>query len=192
MNSKVRIRYKDLELELEGREEFVMAEAEKLLNRTGVTAGEPVAALNKPRNNEGAALMPALERPSLTQSSSPLEAREALWKKVTEPHLKYRGLWNLRYAARRDKEGVAQAALALLTAHRELERKPAMTALELMRTLKASGFNPSRLDTHLKILISRGFILASGSRRARRYEVTNQGLNEALRLAYELYPNLVA
>lgn len=176
--SKIKIRWNGYELELEGTEQFVTSESERLLGKL----------IAPSRSNS------PTEKPSPTTDDSKLPIHDLfdVWRKIAQPHVRLRGLWGLRYAVKNANNGGPwEAALLVLAIHHQLEKRTTLTALELMRALKASGYNPSRLDIHLKLPVAKGWMIPSGSRRARRYEITNPGINEAMRLAYELYPQLV-
>jgi len=195
--SKIRIREGSSEIELEGSEKFVSQEAQKWLERVSTLkprssqAGEGgLGEINSRTNGNSGPSIHEIPPNHAPQDPDLMPIRELLWKRLLEPHLKFSGLWSLRYApkARAGENHVAEAALMLLAAHRDLERRSFLTALELMRALKASGVNPSRLDIPLKTAVSKGLINPSGTRRARRYEITSQGLREAARNAAEAFP----
>lgn len=83
---------------------------------------------------------------------------------------------------RTDKE----ACLVLLAGAAALLNAPKPTAAQLARWLRASGYPIGRVDRVLAAAVERGEILASGSRRARRYELTGPGRGKAYLLADEL------
>ncbi|MBI4669293.1 MAG: hypothetical protein HY747_08945 [Elusimicrobia bacterium] len=207
--SRIRIKFDRLEFEAEGSETFVENQGSKILERLeNVNLEQKDNPRSSLRGAFGDEAISFKETPvheiATPPHSFPVEnnggsrndnttegASQAIWQKVLEPHLKFNKLWSLHYSVNKTKEAVAQAAIILLAAHRDLERKDSLTALELMRTLKSSGYNPGRLDVHLRAFAERGWILPSGSRRARRYEITNPGYSEALKLTHELYPQLL-
>ncbi|PCI34840.1 MAG: hypothetical protein COB53_11595 [Elusimicrobia bacterium] len=75
-----------------------------------------------------------------------------------------------------------EAALILLAAARTLLRERKPTAAQIARWLRASGYPIGRVDRTIQASIDQGEILASGSRRARRYELSGPGLAKAFRL----------
>lgn len=79
-----------------------------------------------------------------------------------------------------------EACLVLLAGAQKLLNASKPTAAQLARWLRASGYPIGRVDRALAQAIERGEILASGSRRARRYELTGPGRAKAFLLADEL------
>ncbi|MFH2202346.1 MAG: hypothetical protein ABIJ96_04485 [Elusimicrobiota bacterium] len=82
--------------------------------------------------------------------------------------------------------GDKEACLVLIAASRALLRTPKPTAAQLAKWLRASGYPIQRVDRAIQASVSRGDILASGSRRARRYELSGPGLAKAFNLALQL------
>lgn len=82
----------------------------------------------------------------------------------------------------RGERGERDATLILLAAARSLLRERKPTAAQIARWLRASGYPVSRVDRAIQGAIDQGEILASGSRRARRYELSGPGLAKAFRL----------
>jgi hypothetical protein len=78
------------------------------------------------------------------------------------------------------------ACLVLLAAAQKLINQPRPTAAQLARWLRASGDPVQRMDRALAEALGRGEMLASGSRRARRYQLTGPGLLKASLLAEQL------
>lgn len=56
-------------------------------------------------------------------------------------------------------------------------------ATQLAKSLRASGYAVARMDRLLADALAQGHVLASGSRRARRYELTSSGKIKAILLA---------
>jgi len=75
-----------------------------------------------------------------------------------------------------------EACLILLAAARTLLRERRPTAAQIAKWLRASGYPIGRVDRTIQSSIDQGEILASGSRRARRYELSGPGLAKAFRL----------
>lgn len=145
------------EFEAEGSAEFVAAERRHFL------------AERAPRASEGPA-------------GSPETAQEPAWERITEakgPVIQLR--------AKLPGEGSEhEACLILLAAARGLLRQAKPTAGQLARWLRASGYPVGRVDRAIADAIAQGEILASGTRRARRYELSGPGLAKGWRLAAKL------
>ncbi len=78
------------------------------------------------------------------------------------------------------------ACIVLIAASRSLLRTPKPTAAQIARWLRMSGYPISRVDRAISAAITKGEILASGARRARRYELSGPGLAKAFSLAHQL------
>lgn len=79
-----------------------------------------------------------------------------------------------------------EACLVLLAASHRLLGAPKPTATQLAKWLRASGYPVRRMDRALQAAVDGGQLLSSGSRRARRYELTAAGRLKALLLAERL------
>ena len=79
-----------------------------------------------------------------------------------------------------------EACLILLAAARGILRLSKPTSAQLARWLRASGYPIGRVDRVIADAVSQGEILASGTRRARRYELSGPGLAKGWRLAQKL------
>lgn len=84
-----------------------------------------------------------------------------------------------------DKLG-KDACLVLLLGSERLLSLPKPTATLVAKWLRASGYPIGRMDRTLQDAIAQGELLSSGSRRARRYELTASGKIKALLLAEQL------
>ncbi|MBI5595208.1 MAG: hypothetical protein HY928_03865 [Elusimicrobia bacterium] len=78
------------------------------------------------------------------------------------------------------------ACLILLAAARSLLRQSKPTASQIARWLRASGYPITRVDRTINLAVTQGEILASGTRRARCYELSGPGLAKGWRLAQRL------
>lgn len=78
------------------------------------------------------------------------------------------------------------ACLVLLIASQKLLHQPKPTAAQLAKWLRVSGYPVQRMDRALQTAITQGELLSSGSRRARRYELTGPGRIKAFLLAHQL------
>lgn len=146
------------ELEAEGTPEFIASERREF------------AALQAPRALSGA------------PESGP-GAIEPAWDELIEL-----GGPNIQLRAKLGGGGTERdACLVLIAASRSLLRTPKPTAAQLARWLRASGYPVGRVDRAIQPALAKGDILASGSRRARRYELSGPGLAKAFRLAQQLH-----
>jgi hypothetical protein len=146
------------ELEAEGSPEFV--------------AGERREFLSLQRPPQGAASGPG----SLPEAVAPA------WDTLVENRS---GNLQLRAKLHGDKTE-KDACLVLLAAADVLLRTAKPTAAQLARWLRVSGYPVSRVDRALREAVEHGEILASGSRRARRYELSGPGRVKAILLAHQL------
>ena len=80
-------------------------------------------------------------------------------------------------------KGRKDACLVLVAAAEKLLNLPKPTAAQLAKWLRASGYPILRVDRALQDGVQKGEILSSGSRRARRYELTAPGRLKACLLA---------
>lgn len=147
------------ELEAEGDAEFVRREREDFLIRQTPLSGSetgPGAAGREPRVD---------------------------WNAVVEA--KSGGL-TLRGKILGTDKGGKDACLVLLMASERLLSQPKPTAAMLGKWLRTSGYPVGRMDRTLQDAISQGELLSSGSRRARRYELTASGKIKALLLSEQM------
>ncbi len=108
---------------------------------------------------------------------------EPAWDGITETRS-----GGLQLRAKLGGDGTEQdACLVLIAAARSVLRTPKPTAAQLARWLRASGYPVARVDRAIQQVIDRGEVLASGSRRARRYELSSPGLAKAFRLGHQLH-----
>ena len=151
------------EFEAEGTAEFVQSERQQFQ-----------ASINPPPTNNIRA-----------QSKSPEENPYALnihWETIIEQ--KDGGI-HLRAKLSGDRSH-KDACMVLLSASQSLLRQPRPTATQLAKWLRISGYPVQRMDRTLQEGIAQREILSSGSRRARRYELTGPGKIKALLLAQQL------
>jgi len=112
----------------------------------------------------------------------PLAEPQIAWETITER--KGRTI-QLRAKLPSDKSQ-KDACLVLLAASHKLLNQPKPTAAQLAKWLRISGYPIQRMDRALQDAVSQGEILASGSRRARCYELTAPGRLKAFLLAEQL------
>ena len=149
------------ELEAEGGEEFVRKERQEFLDRLGASTA-PEEALDKPQR---AAAIPNIAWEAITEfKGRHIQLRSKLPREKTEK----------------------DACLVLLAAARKMLHQPKPTATQLAKWLRISGYPVQRMDRALQDAVEQGEILSSGSRRARRYELTAPGSLKAHLLAEQL------
>lgn len=155
---RLRLRLPDgAEFEAEGSAEFVSAERLEFLGGRGARAA-------------GAGAPDAAGAP------------EPAWERIIEakgPVLQLRTKLPGEGAER-------EACLILLAASRGILRLSKPTSAQLARWLRASGYPIGRVDRVIADAVSQGEVLASGTRRARRYELSGPGLAKGWRLAHKL------
>jgi hypothetical protein len=108
------------------------------------------------------------------------------------PHIAWEGITELKGRALQLRcrlpagKTEREACLVLLAASQRLLSQPKPTAAQLAKWLRRSGYPVSRMDRALQDAVTQGEILSSGSRRARRYELTAPGRLKGLLLAEQL------
>jgi hypothetical protein len=148
------------ELEAEGTAEFVLRERQDFLLQM---------------RGEGGA-----EHPS--EALLPSHIPNIAWDAIVELHGHN---IQLRTKLRGDKSE-KDACLVLLAASQKLLSQPKPTSAQLAKWMRASGYPIQRMDRALQDGVEQGEILSSGSRRARRYELTAPGRLKAHILANQL------
>ncbi|MCX5789791.1 MAG: hypothetical protein NTX64_15000 [Elusimicrobia bacterium] len=162
MNERFRLRLKlpsGAEMEAEGAPEFVEAERRAFIQQAA-----------RPSETENFAAGPGQGQPA----GPP-------WAEITETRS-----GGIQLRAKPPGRTERDACLLLLAAAHRLLNTPKPTAAQLARWLRASGYPVGRVDRVLAQALDQGHILASGSRRARRYELTGPGRAKAFLLAEEL------
>ncbi len=108
------------------------------------------------------------------------------------PHIAWEAIMELKgpniqlRAKLSGEKGDKDACLVLLAASHKLLSQPKPTATQLAKWLRRSGYPVLRMDRALQDAVAQGEILSSGSRRARRYELTSSGRLKAYILANQL------
>lgn len=148
------------QFEAEGSEEFVLRERQEFL-----------------RLIQGA-ITPSQATPESLLQNIPNIA----WEGITETHGRDILLRGKLAGNRSEKD----ACLVLLAASQKLLSQPKPTATQLAKWLRSSGYPIQRMDRALQDGVTKGEILSSGSRRARRYELTAPGRLRAHILANQL------
>ena len=81
------------------------------------------------------------------------------------------------------------AALIILTAYYDLFNQENISAINLSKSLKLSGYIPKRLDRLLLNLIREKKIVSIGSKRKRVYKITDKGLTTSTIKIHNLTEN---
>ncbi len=154
------------EFEAEGPREFIESQRNYFLALIGQTA--------KP------------QPPSNTLRLSPIKEHTEtyLWERLLRED---EGILVLR---RRTKLSMAEIAEILIAGARILLKKEGYSALELAKSLKASGIEGGRLDRALSSEIQNGRLIAQGSKRSRTYRLSEEGFARALIMAEKLSKEL--
>lgn len=154
------------EFEAEGSADFVQRERKEFLSSVQAPDGAG----------------PLMDSGTPETAGTGLGAPRIAWDAITE--LKGRNI-HLRSklpGGRTEKD----ACLVLLAASQKLLNQPKPTATQLAKWLRSSGYPVLRMDRALQDAVTQGEILSSGSRRARRYELTASGRLKAFVLADQL------
>ncbi|MFA5139748.1 MAG: hypothetical protein WC728_10995 [Elusimicrobiota bacterium] len=151
------------ELEAEGSPEFITQERREFLACS--TMQTPSSAAAEHRRG--------------TPMQNPLEPA---WEELIES--KGNGI-QLRAKLKGDSSP-RDACLVLIAASQRFLRNAKPTAAQLARWLRASGYPVRRVDRAIRDALQTGEILASGSRRGRRYELSGPGLARAFSLGLQL------
>ena len=155
---RIRLKLPDgSELEAEGSAEFVKGERQEFTSRPPRRPA-PQSAAASPRE-------PIID-----------------WESITERKGRHLQLRAKLAGPKTEKD----ACLVLLAASQKLLNDPKPTASQLAKWLRASGYPIQRMDRALHEALTGGELLSSGSRRARRYELTAPGRLQALILAERL------
>ena len=172
---RIRLRWPSgAEFEAEGPAEFVAQESKDFL--LSLHDGSKVA------GNSGSSASPTSATDRL--SGEP----KIVWDEIAD--IKGKAL-QLRAKLSADK-GEREACLVLMACAQKRFNEPKPTATQLAKWLRRSGYPVGRMDRALQDAVAQGEILASGSRRARRYELTSPGRLKALLLAEALTKTVTA
>jgi hypothetical protein len=165
---RVRLRWPSgAEFEAEGTAEFVARESKDFLLNLQASASAP-AGLGAAPSPEGRRGMP--------------QAPEIAWDAILEAKGRVLQLRAKLPGGKNERD----ACLVLMIAARQRLHEAKPTATQLAKWLRRSGYPVGRMDRALQDAVAQGEILASGSRRARRYELTSSGRLKALLLAEAL------
>ena len=181
-NKSFKIRFKFTtgeEFEAEGTPEFIESQREVFLKLTQQKGRQDPSSLQITNPAVQLGETPSFQTSAL-QKSSPIFAGKRLWDQVTQE-----GEDNIPVLRKRGHTSPQEGALLLLAAAKELQnREGGISAISLSRALQHSGFNNTgRLDRLLAPLIEQGYLTSQGSKRSRKYLLTQPGLTRAFVLA---------
>jgi len=171
--SKLRLRLQNgMEFEAEGATDFIEAQKGAFFELAASQKACTGAAIAK---TVPAELAPPPQHPGF---------EPGIWKTLMESRD------NLFYLKTRYPQTEPHdAALMILATWTELGKKGTVEALKLAKSLKKSGFVKGRLDRIMAQEISQQRIISTGTKRARRYQLTAEGLARAHYLAQDLLPS---
>lgn len=137
----------------------------------------------------------SLQNAPAAEAATPAKARriepgapEIAWAEICD----HKGS-TLQLRAKLDaSRGPRDACLVLMACARQRLNEAKPTATQLAKWLRKSGYPIARMDRTLQDAVAEGLLLASGSRRARRYELTAPGRLKGLLLAEELSRTITA
>jgi hypothetical protein len=160
---KLRLKLPDgTEFEAEGAPDFVRAERQEFMARLKTQSGPSFAPQSQAKTGTGP---------------------EIPWDAMIE----HKGHHDIHLRAKLPgNRPLKDACLVLLAASQELLHQPKPTAAQLAKWLRVSGYPVQRMDRALQEGMAQGELLASGSRRARRYELTGPGRIKAFLLSHQL------
>ena len=116
-------------------------------------------------------LLPKEEKPISTSEPNPLVSQESTRKALrVNGRVVFMGIRT---------ESVEDALLVLLLGQKHLRNNDRVTGAEIMDGLRASGQRVNRVDHLLNRHVRDGSITTTGRRRARRYRLTNRGIQKA-------------
>ena len=125
---------------------------------------------------------PASSLPNIP-SAQQQHTEQYLWERI----LKEDG--NTLILRNKTKSTTAEIAILLLAGARVLLKREEYSALELSKSLKASGIEGGRLDRMLASAIQAGYLFSQGSKRGRTYRISESGFAKAYILADKLSQN---
>lgn len=117
--------------------------------------------------------------------SSPTASKEHTEKYLWERLLREDG--EILILRRKAKLSIPEIASLLIAGARILLEREEYSALELAKSLKASGIVGGRLDRALSPEIQSGRLVAQGSKRGRTYRLSEEGFTRAFVLAEKLF-----
>ncbi len=152
-NYRLRIKHPSgAEFEAEGPEDFILSEKREFLSAFNKEPGK-----------------------TTTQESSHNEDKShAFWQDIVDNK---ENLYILK--AKSPKISPTEAALIIISADQANGQNGKISAINLSKSLKTSGYQPERLDRLLSKKIKQGEIIASGTKRNRLYKLNHKGIQSA-------------
>lgn len=152
-NYRLRIKHPSgAEFEAEGPESFILSEKREFLSKFD----------QEPHSNQAPELSPNKDK------------AHAFWQNIVENR---DNLYILR--AKSPEINPIEAALIIISADQANGQNGRISAINLSKSLKISGYEPERLDRLLTKKIKQGEIIASGSKRNRLYKLNQKGIQSA-------------
>ncbi|HVA66202.1 MAG TPA: hypothetical protein VNK24_04680 [Elusimicrobiota bacterium] len=161
------------EFEAEGPRSFITEEKDVFLSELREAAATAPGAAAPPAQNRGGA------RSGPTEPGAPNISWDAVIERRGDRQIQLRGKLKAEHSEK-------EACLVLLAAAEKLLNEPKPRATLLAKWLRSSGYAILRIDRAIQEGLSQGQIIASGAKRARRYELTGPGRIKAYLLAHEL------
>lgn len=148
------------EFEAEGPEEFILSEKRKFLNKFEADSDNKEI-LKPPANTRG--------------------KTHTFWETIVENR---DNLYILK--AKSPKIRAIEAALIIISADQANGQNGKISAINLSKSLRISGYEPERLDRLLSKKLKLGEIIASGSKRNRLYKLNQKGIQNAYQAIQKL------
>ena len=185
-NSKsFKIRFKLItgeEFEAEGTQEFIDSQRTMFLelSQRQPHANTPRFSTDLQQPGSMPEPFPKTYLPGISQPDTAIFTGKRLWEQVVQLTAE-----NLPILRKKAHTSPQEGALLLLAALQELRGdKGGLNAISLSRALQQSGFaDIGRLDRLLAPLIELGYLTSQGSKRSRKYMLTQPGLTRAFVLA---------
>lgn len=118
-------------------------------------------------------LSPRIARRQESTEQQQIQQQEQ-WSAIAET-----GQGELRLKTKHPEIKAEAAALIIMAANKYLNNTPGLSAIELSKAIKRSGYIPGRIDRLLAKANKNGLITASGTKRSRAYQITNRGAEKA-------------
>ena len=123
----------------------------------------------------------SLVAPAPTAEPNPTKLEAPIWEKIMRV--------NGRIVSLSVQSHPRDAALAILLGQRHFLRSESVSGREIMEGFRNSGIRAGRADLILKQHALRGYVIATGRRRLKRYRLSHDGLERAQQIARALAAN---
>ena len=171
------------EFEAEGTREFIESQRNYFLTLIGQQQPDRLQTVTNTHQSSAVSIAEQPSRIIDRKPASPVlvaHTEQYLWELLLKEE---DGLLLLR---KKYKTTILEAATLLIAGAQVLLQKETYSALELAKSLRASGIEGGRLDRILNPEIQSGKLLAQGSKRSRTYKLSNEGFAKAFILAEKL------